>query len=45
MLLLIGRQLSLPVLFRVIPAGVFMILLVVFFVVLVGIFILNVDFL
>jgi hypothetical protein len=45
MLLLIGRQLSLPVLLRVIPAGVFMILLIVLFIFLVGIFILNVDFL
>jgi len=45
MLLLIGRQLSLPVLLRVIPTGLFMILLVVLFIVLVCIFILNVDFL
>ena len=45
MLLLIDRQLSLPVLLSVIPAGLFMILLIVLFIVLVGIFILNVDFL
>jgi hypothetical protein len=45
MILLIGRQLSLPVLLRVISSGLFMILIIVLFVVFVGILILNVDFL
>jgi hypothetical protein len=45
MILLIGRQLSLPVLLGIITSGLFMILIIVLFVVFIGIFILNVDFL